>query len=193
MLHDVPLAELSKVFREVHLVDIVHPFFSRRRTRRFKNVFRITADITGTVRAVYEASDEPDMALPRLQPTLFLEDPEIDLTVSVNLLSQLPCMPMSYLMKQRAHSLIAINNYARHLVQAHVDYLRHMHGMVVLITDVERLKIDLMGRIIERKDLLFEVKLPPSRREWEWRLAPCPEADSRHHYYRRVVAIDQFN
>jgi hypothetical protein len=40
--------------------------------------------------------------------------------------------------------------------------------------------------------LLFGLKLPKQGEEWEWKLAPCPEADSRHHYYRRVVGIESW-
>ena len=189
LLHDVPLEELSAAFREVLLVDIVHPLFSRWRTRRFPNVRRLTADVTNTVRDLYGVSDEPDKPLPKSRPDLFLDDPEIDLTISLNLLSQLPCMPIGYLTSQGAHTASAKDEYARDVIRAHMEYLDRLPGKVVLITDIERLKIDMMRRIVERKDLLFGLSLPKSGEEWEWKLAPCPEADQRHHYYRRVVGI----
>ncbi len=189
LLHDVPLPELASSFRKVLLVDIVHPFQSRWKTRRFGNVRRATADITNTVADLYRASDEPDMPLPRSKPDLLLDNPEIDFAVSLNLLSQLPCMPIEYLARYKAHSVQEVDDYARDVIQAHLDYLDRLPGRVVLITDVERLKIDMLNRVVERKDLLFGLKLPKQGDEWEWRLAPCPEADSRHHYYRRVVGI----
>src|SRR5580658_5877295 len=90
LLHDVPLEELASAFREVLLVDIVHPFLSRWRTRHLRNVKHLTADITNTIHDVYWVSDEPDRALPRSRPDLLADDPEVDLTISLNLLSQLP-------------------------------------------------------------------------------------------------------
>ena len=192
LLHDVPLAELAARFREVILVDIVHPIFSRWTTRKWKNVRRVTADITNTVEDLYWVSDEPEKPLPKSIPTLFLDDEEVDFTVSINILSQLPCMPLDYLAYQRAHPSRERDDYARDVIQAHLDYLERLPGRVVLITDVERLKIDMLRRVVERKDLLFGLKLPMAGEEWEWQLAPCPEADRKHHYYRRVVGIGTF-
>jgi len=191
LLHDVPMAEIAAAFQEVVIVDIVHPCFSRWVTRKYKNVRRLAVDITNTVESLYWVSDEPEKHLPRSQPELFIDDPELDFTVSVNLLSQLPCMPMTFLSRQKAHSAKSINAYARDVIQAHLDYLDRLPGKVVLITDVERLKIDMMRRVVERKDLLFGLKLPKlgEGEEWEWQLAPCPEADPKHHFFRRVVGI----
>ncbi len=192
LLHDVPLVELAAAFREVVLVDIVHPLSTRWRTRGLKNVKRLAADVTNTIAELYRASDEPDLPLPRSRPTLFLGDPEVDFTVSVNLLSQLPCLPMGYLAHFHVHSSEAIEAYARDVIQAHLDYLDRLPGRVALITDIERLKIDMMRRVVERTDLLFGLKLPKQGEEWEWQLAPCPEADPRHHFYRRVVGIERW-
>jgi hypothetical protein len=192
LLHDVPLKEISANFREVLLVDIVHPFFGRWFTRKFKNVRRVTADVTNSVEALWWISDEPDLPIPKSKPALYLDDPEVDFTVSINLLSQLPCMPMTYLSKQRAHSPQAIDDYARDVIAAHMAYLDRLPRKVVLITDIERLKVDPMRRIVERRDLLFGLKLPKSGEEWEWRLAPCPEADPKHDFVRRVVGIEEW-
>ena len=193
LLQDVPIDELSKIFREVLLVDVVHPFFARRATGHLRNVKRITADITNTIAETYRLAWDRNEPLPVSKPTLFLDDPEIDFTVSVNLLSQLPCMPLSYLTSQNAHSKTKIEDFVRHLMQAHLDYLAKMPGRVTLITDVERLKYTQLGQIVERRDLFFGLRFPRisdgSGEEWEWKLAPSPEVDRMHHYYRRVVGV----
>jgi hypothetical protein len=192
LLHDVPLREIAESFREVVLVDIVHPFFSRWRTWKYKNVRRFRADVTNTVENLFWVADEPDKPLPLSQPTLFLDDPEVDFTISVNLLSQLPCMPQSYLAWYRAHPQDKRDDYARDVIAAHMNYLSKLPGRVTLITDVERHKIDMSGKIVEVKDLLFGLKLPKAGEEWEWKLAPRPEADFDHHYYRKVVGISDW-
>ncbi len=117
LLHDVPLRFLANTFEKVYLVDIVHPLSSRWQTRRMANVERITADITNTLEDLYAVSDEPQMELPRSTPDLFVEDPTIDLTVSLNLLSQLACMPLAYVRRWRAHSTEAMDAYAQTLSQ----------------------------------------------------------------------------
>lgn len=189
LMHDIPLAELCATFREVVLVDIYHPFSSRWRTRQWNNLRRVTADITNTVAEAYRVAWDRDDPLPVSAPTLFLDDPEVDYVASVNLLSQLPCMPMDYLQSQRVHSTDKILRYVQHLLTAHMVYLKQLPGVVTLITDIERLKYNLMNQLLERKDLFYGVPPPCGEREWEWKLAPCPEADNRHHYYRRVVAV----
>jgi hypothetical protein len=189
LLHDVPLAELAGMFRDVVLVDLVHPLASRWATRRLRNVRRLSGDITGTVAAAYRDAWDADKPLPESQPTLFLDDPEVDFTASVNVASQLPCMPMSYLTSQGVHSQEKITEYARDLIQAHLAYLGRLPGRVALVTDVERQKITRTGEVVERRDLFFGVPWPGRGEEWEWKLAPCPEADPAHHYFRRVVGV----
>jgi hypothetical protein len=192
LLHDVPLDELSAMFREVVLVDLIHPFTSRWATRKLANVKRVEADITGTLARAYAVAWDADEPLPKSEPTLYLDDPEVDFTASVNLLSQLPCMPVAYLEKQHVHPQEKIDAYARQLVQAHLSYIDRLPGRVALVTDFERLKINMLGQIVERRDLFFGVPWPTRGEEWEWKLAPCPEADPKHHYYRRVIGISDW-
>ncbi|WP_020476348.1 hypothetical protein [Zavarzinella formosa] len=189
LMHDIPLDDLCRQFREVILADIYHPFASRWETRRYPNLRRVTFDITNTVANAYRVAWDRDEPLPVALPTLFLDDPEVDFTASVNLLSQLPCMPMTYLQHQHVHSQEKILAYVRHLLTAHMEYLRQLPGVVTLITDVRRLKYTLMNKLVESRDLFFDVPPPSGGQEWEWRLAPCPEADDRHHYFRHVVGI----
>ena len=189
LLHDIPLEELSRAFREVVLVDLVHPFHSRWMARSLTNVSRLTADVTTTIDTLYRNAWDAHIPLPRSQPRLFLDDSELDFTASVNLLSQLPCVPMTYLSRQGVHSPADIDAFARHLINAHLHYLSRLPGVVTLVSDVERLMITLVGKVVERRDLLLGASLPHPGEEWEWKLAPCPEADRRHHYYRRVVGI----
>lgn len=189
LLHDIPLAELSGMFREVILVDLIHPLASRWATRRWRNVRRVSADVTDTLAAAYRVAWDADRPLPKAEPTLFLDDPEVDFTASVNLLSQLPAMPMGYLQRQHVHFREKIDEYARDLIRSHIAYLNRVPGKVALVTDFERHKITLLGQVVERRDLFFGVQLPKWGEEWEWRLAPCPEADRSHHFYRRVVGI----
>jgi hypothetical protein len=74
-LLDVPLAELSDLFEEVWLVDVVHPWPARRQARRHANVRLIEHDVT-------EGGLDWSARLAGQN--------KIDWIASVNLLSQLP-------------------------------------------------------------------------------------------------------
>src|SRR5262245_24384542 len=95
-LHDVPLAELAGAFAEVVLIDLVHPPSARWQARRFANVRPLSHDITGTLEQVW-AAGQTRAPLPRARPELPAAARPADLVVSLNLLSQLPCLPESYL------------------------------------------------------------------------------------------------
>jgi hypothetical protein len=173
----------------LHDVPLIHPFTSRWATRKLSNVRRVEADVTGTIERAYAVAWDAHLPLPKSEPTLYLDDPDVDFTASANLLSQLPCMPMAYLQRQNVHPQEKIDEYARDLIRAHLAYLDRLPGRVALVTDFERLKITLLGQVVERRDLFFGVPWPTRGEEWEWKLAPCPEADKSHHYYRRVIGI----
>ena len=58
-----------------------------------------------------------------------------------------------------------------------------------MVTDIERLQLDAKGIVVDRRDLLFGLKLARAGEEWEWKLAPRPEVDRRFDYFRRVVGV----
>jgi hypothetical protein len=188
LLHDVPVQELSDSFEEVLLVDIVHPWSSRF-TPLPGNVRRVMADVTDTVSRLYAVADDPDEPLPQVAPSWRFADDRLDFTVSLNLLSQLPCMPLEYAARFKAHSVEQMTAYAKGVVNAHLSRLRSLPGVVTLITDIERLKIDMMRRVVERRDLMYGRRIERIDAEWVWKLAPCPEADPRHDFFRAVVGI----
>ena len=187
MLFDVPVAELSTAFREVLLMDIVHPLANWLPSSRYKNLRRVTADVTGTAEHVFRVAKLPGATLPRTEPSLFLDDPEVDLVVSLNLLSQLPVIPTTFLERVGVHAPEAIEAFARHLVASHLAYLQRFACTVTLITDVEKLTLDRAGKLVGKSSLLHGVPLPCEGETWTWHLAPRPEADPDYSYYRRVV------
>jgi hypothetical protein len=189
MLYDVPVEALSAAFREVLLVDIVHPLKSWLPVWRFKNLRPVTADVTGTAEEVFRVAKIAGTTLPRTEPSLFLDDPEVDLVVSLNLLSQLPIIPTEHLNRAGVHSPDAIAVYGRWLVESHLTYLQRFKCPVALISDVEKLTIDRAGNVVERHSALRGVPLPWQGEEWTWHLAPRPEVDREFSYFRHVVGI----
>jgi hypothetical protein len=189
LLYDVPLEDLARDFQEVVLVDLVHPLGVRWRRRWFGNVSLLRADVSGVAESVYRIASTPNATLPRAVPTLFLDDSRVDLVASVNLVSQLPYIPADYLRRASVQPQVEIETFAHDVVQAHLTYLHRLPGVVALIGDMERLTYDRDGKVIERLDALRGVAFPQPCEEWEWQLAPRPEANRELSYHRRVGAV----
>jgi hypothetical protein len=171
LLHDIPLKELSTAFQKVVLL---HPLLSRIATWQFRNVELISADVTGVMDELVQIAPIPGARLPISHPTRFINDRELDLTLSVNLLSQIPYVPGKYLDELRDEE--TIDAFMRHLVEAHLDYLCRLPGHSALITDVLVSRMSRDGGPAETGDPLYGVSLPPADSTWEWHLAPSPEA-----------------
>jgi len=186
MLFDVPLSELSANFAQVVLVDVVHPLGAG---WRLANVTALAADVTGTAEPVYRLAHRGGEPLPRIAPQTFCDDAEVDLVASVNLLSQLAYIPCKYLADAGVYPKEEISAFGRDVVQAHIDYLKRLPGVVALICDRERLTLDRSGTLTERLSALRGVQLPWTGEEWTWDLAPRPEASPSYSYQRRVVGI----
>jgi hypothetical protein len=188
-LSDVPVAELAAAFREVTLVDVVHPRATRRQARRWPNVRLLGADVTGTAEEVWRRARRRGADLPRATPTLFCDDPEVDLVASVNLLSQLPCLTERYLLRAGVHPPDAITAYARDVVVAHLGYLRRLPGVVALIADVEALTVSAAGRVVSRSTTLYGAELPWEGESWVWPLVPRRAAYPHHGAHLHVVGV----
>jgi hypothetical protein len=172
LLLDVPLTELAAAFEEVVLVDLLHPFSTRRKLRRYANVQAMTADVSGVVEEVHRVAQLSKMTLPRVSSQLFVGDADVDLVASVNLLSQLPCMPVNYLRRLGVHSKEEINALARDVVRAHLDYLPQLPGVVTLIADFEATTLSKSGAMLKRTSTVYDVPIPWTGEEWTWRLIP---------------------
>jgi hypothetical protein len=188
LLLDVPLADLAAAFEEVVLVDVVHPLGVFLTARWYRNVTLVRADVTGTVAGLAKVANDPAVPLPRAVPRLFCDDPQVDYVVSVNLLSQLPYVP-SYHLEKKSRPEPEIDAYSRDLIESHLDYLRRLPGVVTLVTDVEKLKVDRAGNIVERFDILYGASLPWKAEEWTWDHEPLRHISPDWAYHRRVCAV----
>jgi hypothetical protein len=189
-LHDVPLAELSSRFERVVLVDLLHPLAARWRARRYRNVELLWADVSDTAQTVWQAVEVPGTPLPRSRPSLFMGDDEIDLVASVNLLSQLPCLPEQYLRRLGSHPGVDIDAYCRDVVVAHIDYLRQLPGVVALIADVEMVTVSQAGQELRRKSTLYGVDSPFAGQEWVWPLVPRTSRFPYNGEHLRVIGVE---
>ena len=189
-LYDVPLAELSAAFERVVLVDLLHPLATRWQARRYPNVDLAWADVSDTVEAVWQAVEVPGTPLPRSRPERFLDDDDIDLVASVNLLSQLPCMPELYLRRVGSHPGPEIDAYGRDVVAAHLDYLRRLPGVVALIADVEQITFSSTGEELARKSTLYGESFPFVGQRWVWPLVPRKSRYPHNGEHLLVVGVE---
>lgn len=187
-LLDVPLSDLAATFERVVLVDMVHVGEVRRACQNFTNVELAALDITGISETVYHLGPTGGM-LPRSRPTLFEDDPNVDLVASMNLLSQLPYTPCKYLRRWNKYSESDLEVFARHLIEAHLEFVGRFHGTVCLIADEEYHTYDAQDRLVERRGGLHGVTLPWPGDNWIWRLAPRvkPGGTSLFHLVRGAI------
>jgi hypothetical protein len=189
LLHDIPLAELAALYGEVLLVDAVHSRSCRVRAGIFPNVTCVQADVTGTARHLLLAR-RTGTPLPRIQPDMFQNDPDVDLTVSVNLLSQLGCAPAKLL--RTTHSEEEIRAFQRHLIESHLTYLRHSGGHTALVTDFAwstRIANPPTPKTPRYWEVLNGVVLPKPAEVWDWNIAPAPERDPHLDFIAHVAAF----
>jgi len=184
-LLDVPLAALAAAFRRVVLVDALHPLSARIKARRYKNIELRTEDITGTVAALHRL--RPDDTLPSVRSYAPLNEPGVDLVVSLNLLSQLGVLPAEWIAGRLGQTDAATDGFCAALARTHLDDLARCRAPVCLIADVEWQHVGADGTLLERESSIFGIAPPPAAEEWTWTIAPAPESDPLISEVRRVI------
>jgi hypothetical protein len=170
-LLDVPLAELSELFKEVWLVDIVQPWSTRLAARRHDHVRLIETDVTECL------ADRPER--PPV-PGRFLDEAGIDWVASVNLLSQLD-----------SPRLALPTGYGEALMVSHLAWLARFQAPVCLVSDIEQTRHDTYGAVIERRDLRPLLANWETVSEWRWDLAPPGELADGQSAWHRVAALSR--
>jgi hypothetical protein len=188
-LCEVLLPELAAQFREVVLVDTLHPLGMNRRMTRWQNVTAQAADLSGVAEAVFRAAKTQGSELPQSKPNFYRDDPDVDLVALITMLAQLASFPAQYLLRAGTHDRDTITDFARHLILSHIDYLQRCPGTVALIADVDQFKVTAGGTVVDRVDTLWGVPLPWAGEEWTWEIAPRPEADWNFSQQVRIVGI----
>ena len=168
-LLDVPLAALAARFRRVVLIDLAHLASTRLVAWRLGNVSLLQRDLSGALAGLAD----PAATAPAVQawdwPAAVAD---LDLTISANLVSQLPLLPVAAAARRWRLTPAAQERFGQRIVERHLAQLRALPGTVCLIGDVDRVAAS--GAVAEQQDPLFGVQLPPGE-EWDWELAPGGE------------------
>ncbi|NKB58221.1 MAG: hypothetical protein GKS00_17995 [Alphaproteobacteria bacterium] len=186
LLLDIPLDALSAAFETVTLVDAAHLRRTRRTARRFGNVGCIEADISGVAIGLQLGIAKGADTLPRPIPPVLADNGSVDLVVSANLLTQLPLMPLHFLDRHPNFSEQARQDYARAIMQAHLDHLTAFDATCCLVAETEVQFIAADGSIQRTEDPLRGLSLPSEDRSWFWEVAPRGEV-SQSYGVRNII------
>jgi hypothetical protein len=188
ILSDIPLADLSKEFNQVELVDLVHLRNARKTAKTFGNVGVTGHDITGAAEPLFIHVLTGGMGSMPVPPATFPLLEEADLVISASVLSQLPLFLLETARNGLGWKEADLVEFARGILQAHLTALDNLSGTVCLITEVEREFYE-GNDIKETEDPLFGLEIGPGDQEWLWDIAPPPELEPRRGLRNKMIGI----
>jgi hypothetical protein len=176
LLLDVPLDELSRLFGEVILVDIVHLSQVMRSVRDYPNVRLVQADITGIAEKLFEDIARGRRQLPESEPVIPESNGSASLVISLNIISQLSVIPIDYIRaKTSTDDETLMQAWCDRMRKAHIQALQKIGCDACLLSDHKFIYRDVGGAIIEHGSTVGELELPVPDRLWTWDIAPRGE------------------
>jgi len=168
-LKDIPLLELSTIFDKVILVDLVFLNSANKMIADYDNVELVEHDVTESLTWISQGQDMVQ------SPTAWLDDPQVDLVVSLNLITQLPLIPVRWLMDDYQFTESDVDIFGKQLIFAHLNYLKQFSGEVCLIADREDVEFNRDGKEVDRFDPWWDVEPPHPDYTWQWEVVPLGE------------------
>lgn len=193
-LLDVPLEQLSHLFRRVVLADMAFLPATCRLAKGLGNVELVQTDLSAGMNRL-PSPEELAAKTPCPLPDLSLGLLDLDFAYSANLLSQLPIFAIQALRKkvqspESSHMAEALQGYAADLVQAHLAGLDRLDCPACLVTDtLERGFTE--GQLKTETDLLFGVAVALPGETWTWRIAPNGEEYPGLDVERLVLGVSE--
>lgn len=183
-LHEIPIEEISKKFKEVILVDIVHLKVTKNKYRHLSNLHFVEHDITELENDLIK-----EKKLLNKTPNKFLDE-EFDFVISANLLSQLAIHLKKFINKNHIESdENKIDQFCFDLTKNHVDYLTKFNCIKLLITDIETYLDYPQKNLREIETPYINFSLPKEVDSWIWNIAPIPELSNDFSLQMKVVGI----
>lgn len=173
-LQDIPLDVLSRRFERITLVDLVFLNAARSKAALYPNVYLSEHDVSESLVDIYAGKIKVS------DPVRWLNDPEIDLVVSLNLLTQLPLMPVKWLESHGSFNEHQTEKLGQELMNSHFQYLQKFKtkkdAVVCLIADRRIRRLGSCGRQITVFDPWWDVPQPAVQEEWDWQVMPFGES-----------------
>ena len=187
-LNDIDIEPLIKKARQIDLIDIVQTHKARRVARNHNKIRLIEADVTGLADDFLRCSDHQKGPMPSPSPSFEFMDASPNLTVSLNLLSQL-ALPFLRHKQSQPLSDEEASNFEEYLMRNHIESLRALPGQKLLITDIQRRYHT--SKNVEVDDVLpASLGLPAPRSTWIWTVAPKGETKPWEKIEHQVGAFD---
>ncbi len=172
-LNDIPLQALSQAFQEVLLVDLVFLPAARNKIKLYSNIQLIEHDVTESLSKVYHGKTRIS------EPNFWLNDSEVDLIISLNLITQLPLIPVRWLIKHQKIDDVQAQAIGHEIIQNHLNYLSQFSAVACLIADRENREMNIQTGEIEKIDPWWGVSYPPVKKSWDWNLIPKGEISQK--------------
>jgi hypothetical protein len=191
LLTEIPLDELAQQFHQAVLVDTVFLPQTRQLIQDYANVEWLEEEVSGLAEQLlqHKSSRQP-LPTPNSRVVSLAEG--ADLVISANLLSQLPLIPLQYMVNHFDYSNQQYVDWGEQIIRDHLQSLASLDAHVVLITDTVHEDIDRKGRVKRREDMLFRVRLPDAAWQWHWLLAPYGENSWRRQTVAHMAAFSHF-
>ncbi len=187
-LRDIPLKALSESFKKVLLVDLLFLKSARKRAKPYSNVSLLEIDVSNSLPALLQTRSAKDYIqhlidcppkLATLLGTKVVVD-TIDCIVSLNLVTQIPLMPVVKCAARSETSPEQLADLAELLVQQHLSLLTEVDGVKCLIADQSISEYDRQQKLVDCHDPGWGVSLPIDNlawsTEWEWEMLPFKES-----------------
>lgn len=177
LLLDAPLPELSEMFREVILIDVVVLPEIRKSAARYGNVRVVQHDVTNVAQKLCGTILHGSSELPEPEPLVPEIDAHTGLVVSLNILSQLWVIPRAYALRKLRglEDDDQIDEWCGRITASHYAWLLSLSCDHCLIADYEYTKREREGSIVSRGSTLYGLALPLPDTSWTWNIAPLGE------------------
>lgn len=173
-LLDLPIDKLSTEFKEVILVDIIHPKQILHKIKKYKNVTTVKADITGELINFIYHSLKTDRK--KKQKTLinaansfsFSLPENTDFVISLNIMCQLHIILIDYIKKHYKLTDSELQKLILQIQQSHIRILPKEKSCI--ITDIEEEILTESNQTIGIKPLV-QINLPKGNfsSSWQWK------------------------
>lgn len=190
-LHEIPLHLLLDHFKEIVLVDVIHPFKHHRVAKRNPRVTLVTQDVGGLLEDLHvvETLEQLNAKMEALKSqTLFSF--EADLIISGNLMSQLALLPLDFISKKQKRSLSLEEKdvVCTAAAELHLDNLKRCKGQVLVYADREVIYRGKDQEILYQGSYPVNFESFKKIKDWTWLLAPIKEASKDYSIEMKVEA-----
>lgn len=190
-LHEIPLHLLMDTFKQVILVDVIHPLKHHWYAKRYPRLKLVTQDLSATLDKLesLESLNDLDFLIDQLKQQKIFHF-EADLIVSGNLLSQLGLLPIEAVEKKlkRILTIQEKDKICTAFAELHLKNLQNCSGKKVVYADREVIYRNPEKEIIYQGQYSVDFTEFTQVKKWTWLLAPLKEASQEYSIEMNIEA-----